>query len=45
MDEFPFPFFSAAFFILPIVLLNLAWYVAVIVFLFKIWQKVKHLPG
>jgi hypothetical protein len=32
-------------FVLPIMLLNLAWYVAVIVFLYKIWQKVKRLPG
>jgi hypothetical protein len=24
---------------------SLAWYVAVVVFLYKIWQKVKHLPG
>jgi hypothetical protein len=35
---------------LPIVALlagfvSLAWYVAVVVLLFKIWQKVKHLPG
>jgi len=26
-------------------LVSLAWYVGVIVMLFKIWQKVKHLPG
>lgn len=45
MDNVPFPFFSAAMFVLPFVLLNLAWYVAVIVFLYKIWRKVKHLPG
>ena len=31
--------------IVPFALMNLAWYVAVIVFLYKIWQKVKHLPG
>ena len=24
---------------------SLAWYIAVILFLYKIWQKVKHLPG
>lgn len=30
---------------LPFALLSLAWYVAVIVFLYKIWKKVKHLPG
>ena len=29
----------------PLMLLNIAWYVAVIVFLYKIWKKVKHLPG
>lgn len=26
-------------------LVSLGWYVAVIVLLFRIWQKVKHLPG
>ena len=26
-------------------LVQLAWQVAVLVFLYKIWQKVKHLPG
>ena len=31
--------------VLPLILVNLAWYIAVIVFLYKIWQKVKHLPG
>ena len=35
---------------LPIVALlagfvSLAWYVAVVVLLYKIWQKVKHLPA
>ena len=30
---------------LPILLVSAAWYVAVIVFLYKIWQKVRHLPG
>ena len=42
MDYLPYPVLM---FVLPIMLLNLAWYVAVIVFLYKIWQKVKHLPG
>jgi hypothetical protein len=28
-----------------IVAVSLAWYVAVIVLLLKIWKKVKHLPG
>jgi hypothetical protein len=32
-------------FIVPAILLNIAWYVAVIVLLYKIWKKVKHLPG
>jgi hypothetical protein len=27
------------------ILVSFGWYVAVIVFLYKIWQKVKHLPG
>ena len=31
--------------ILPLILVNAAWYIAVIVLLYKIWQKVKHLPG
>ena len=26
-------------------LVQLAWQIAVIVFIYKIWQKVKHLPG
>ena len=30
---------------LPLAALSLAWYVAVIVLLFKIWQKVKRLPA
>lgn len=42
MDRFP---LLPLFFIAPIVLVQLAWYVAVIVFLYKIWQKVKHLPS
>ena len=31
--------------VVPFLLLNVAWYVAVIVLLFKIWKKVRHLPG
>jgi hypothetical protein len=27
------------------VLVQLAWHVAVLVFVYKIWQKVKHLPS
>lgn len=30
---------------LPLMLVSLAWYLGVIVLLYKIWQKVKHLPG
>lgn len=33
---------------LPIILIQIvmiAWYVAVMVLLLRIWQKVKHLPG
>jgi len=33
------------FLFLPLMLLSLVWYVGVIVLLYKIWQKVKHLPG
>jgi hypothetical protein len=29
----------------PFMLLNLAWHVAVIVFLYKIWKRVRQLPG
>jgi hypothetical protein len=31
--------------LLPIMIVQIGWYLAVIVFLFKIWQKVRHLPG
>ena len=31
--------------ILPLIAIQLAWYVAVIVLLAKIWRKVKHLPA
>jgi hypothetical protein len=31
--------------VVPLILPNVGWYVAVLVLLFKIWQKVKHLPG
>lgn len=43
MDNFPFA--PMAFLVVPIMLVQLAWYVAVIVFLYKIWQRVKHLPA
>jgi hypothetical protein len=29
----------------PLMLLNLAWYLTVLVLLFRIWRKVRHLPG
>jgi hypothetical protein len=47
MDNVPFPSFGSfgfAFLFIPM-LIQLVWYVAVIVFLYKIWKKVKHLPG
>jgi hypothetical protein len=28
-----------------VALVSLAWHIAVIVFVYKTWQKVKHLPG
>jgi hypothetical protein len=28
-----------------LIVVSLTWYVAVIVLLFKIWTKVRHLPG
>lgn len=43
MDNFPFS--PIAFLVVPAMLVQFGWYVAVIVFLYKIWQKVKHLPG
>jgi hypothetical protein len=46
MNEVPFPpvvpFIA---FGLTMGLVQLVWQVAVIVFLYKIWQKVKHLPA
>ena len=42
---FPWPFVPVIVFGLAIGLIQVAWYVAVTVFLYKIWQKVKHLPG
>jgi hypothetical protein len=46
MDYVPFPFgsYALAFLFIPI-LIQIVWYVAVTVFLYKIWKKVKHLPG
>jgi hypothetical protein len=31
--------------VIPFVAIQVGWYVAVIVLLYRIWQKVKHLPG
>jgi len=31
--------------VIPIVVLNVAWYVAVLVLLVRIWRRVKHLPA
>jgi hypothetical protein len=46
MDQVPFPFGSYAFaFLLIPLLIHVVWHVAVIVFLYKIWKKVQHLPG
>jgi hypothetical protein len=47
MNEILFPgvgSFGFAFLLIPM-LIQIVWYVAVIVFLYKIWKKVKHLPG
>lgn len=41
----PWPFLAPFLFVLPFALLSLAWYLGVIVLLYKIWKKVKHLPG
>jgi hypothetical protein len=30
--------------VIPLILLNAAWYVAVLVLLIRIWRRVKHLP-
>jgi hypothetical protein len=45
MDNVPFQFFPFAFLVGIFALLQFAWYVAVIVFLYRIWLKVKHLPA
>ena len=31
--------------VIPLVLINAAWYVAVLVLLVRIWRRVKHLPA
>ena len=43
MDSILFP--PAGLFIIPLVAIQIAWYVGVIVLLYRIWKKVKHLPG
>jgi hypothetical protein len=45
MDNVPFATFPFLLFGLTAGLVQLAWYIGVMVFLYKIWQKVKHLPG
>jgi hypothetical protein len=45
MHTVPFPFFPGYLFVLPAIALQLAWHIVVIVFLYKIWQKVRRLPG
>lgn len=45
MNDFPFPFTFVTFLVMGAALVQLAWHLAVIVFVYKIWQKVKHLPG
>jgi len=43
MDSgFFFSFLSVV--VVPLMLLSAAWHAAVLVFLFRIWRKVKHLP-
>jgi hypothetical protein len=41
----PFPLSMMSFLVLPLIAVQIAWYVMVTVMLFKIWRKVKHLPG
>jgi hypothetical protein len=46
MDNVPFfPPFLFLLFGLAAGLVQFAWYVAATIFLYKIWQKVKHLPS
>jgi hypothetical protein len=45
MDNVPFQFFPFLVFGVIGGLIQLVWSIAVLVFLYKIWQKVKHLPG
>lgn len=40
-----FPYSPVPFLVLLMLLVQIGWYVSVIVFLYKIWQKVKHLPA
>jgi hypothetical protein len=41
MDYFAPPLLMAVFF----AVMGFAWHIAVLLFLYRIWQKVKHLPG
>lgn len=46
MNDVPFPFYSVVGFVVVLAgVVQLAWHVAVIVFLYKIWQKVRHLSN
>ena len=45
MDASSVPYFFFPLLFLPLALVSLAWYVWVTVFVYKIWKKVKHLPG
>jgi hypothetical protein len=42
-SEFFFTFMPM--FVIPLMLLNAAWYVAVLVLLVRIWRRVKYLPA
>jgi hypothetical protein len=45
MDNFPIGAGGFGFVIGLSILVQLAWHVAVLVLVYKIWQKVKHLPS
>jgi hypothetical protein len=45
MDNFPIGAGGFGFAIGLSILVQLAWHVAVLVLVYKIWQKVKHLPS
>jgi hypothetical protein len=45
MDPSPFNYLTPFLIVVPFALASIAWYVGVLVLLYKIWKKVKHLPG